>query len=597
MEGMQWEKRFRQRIGYIAGVLATVSLAVVCKQASLQLLDYGQYAERAVGQQISYVTVRSHRGDIQDRYGKPLATSSEWKSIAIRPWQVEQPELVAEKLSEALHIDKNNLLQRIRSEKSFFYVKRVASDSERSQLVKWRRDYIDAQKKHSNKSEEELDPLKGVEIDVESIGKRFYPQGRVASHLLGFVSDDERGLEGVEASYDSELAGQLGMERCRIDVNNKSVAGVPVILTEPIPGLHVKLTIDTVIQYSVEEALRKAVAFRHAKGGICLVMDARTGEILASAVAPDYYPTHFEKADKKVRRNRAITDAYEPGSVFKTFTAAAALKNGATPNTVYNCPSSMTINGCTIGNASDGLYTKGTETLADIIRYSFNTGTAYVAMELGREKLASTLYDFGFGKATGVGLQGEADGILGDWHDWSQIDTCTRSYGQAATATPIQLCSGMQAIANGGVRMQPRLIKAIVDDDGNVVENFPVKEVGRPISPANARDLTEILCGVVASGTGKPGAVPGYKVAGKTGTADVVDEERGGYAQGRHNSSFLGFAPADNPRIVVLVKLEDPTPIYFGGTVAGPVFKEVCSKVLPYLGVSPVAGYNQIEIR
>ncbi|MDO5296651.1 MAG: penicillin-binding protein 2 [bacterium] len=595
MEGFQWEQRFRRRIGYVAGVLASLALAVVGKQASLQLFNYGQYAERAAGQQISYVTVRSNRGDIQDRYGKPLATSSEWKSIAVRPWQVKQPELVAEKLSEALHIDKDNLLQRIRNEKTFFYVKRVASDTERSQLQQWRQEYIDREKERD--PDYEGDPLEGVEIDVESIGKRFYPQGRVASHVLGFVSDDERGLEGVEASYNEELAGVIGAERHRIDVANNSVASEPVLLTKAIPGKHVQLTIDTVIQYTAEAALRKAVAYRHAKGGICLVMDAHTGEILASAVAPDYEPTHFEKADKKVRRNRAITDAYEPGSVFKTFTAAAALKNGASPNTVYSCPSTMTIDGCTIGNASDGLYTKGTETLADIIRYSFNTGTAYVAMELGREKLAKTFYDFGFGEATGVGLQGEADGILGDWRDWSNIDTCTRSYGQAATATPVQLCSGMQAIANGGVRMQPRLIKAIVDDDGNVVENFPVQEVARPISSANARDLTEILCGVVASGTGKPGAVPGYKVAGKTGTADVVDEERGGYAQGRHNSSFLGFAPADDPRIVVLVKLEDPTPIYFGGTVAGPVFKEVCSKVLPYLGVSPTAGYDQVEVK
>ena len=593
MEGFQWEQRFKKRIGYVAGLLAVMASAVICKQASLQLFDYGQYAERAAGQQISYVTVRSNRGDIQDRYGKPLATSSEWKSIAIRPWQVKHPEMVADMLSKVLRIDRDTLLQRIRTEKSFFYVKRVASDDERGQLQEWKKYRIEQEKKLD--PHYEGDPLKdeGVESDVESIGKRFYPQGRVASHLLGFVSDDERGLEGVEASYDCELAGRAGEERRRIDVANNSIAS-PVQLTKAVPGKHVQLTIDAVIQYTAESALRKAVAVRHAKGGICLVMDARTGEVLASAVAPDYEPTHFEKADKKVRRNRAITDAYEPGSVFKTFTAAAALKNGATPNSVYSCPSTMTIDGCTIGNASDGLYTKGTETLADIIRYSFNTGTAYVAMDLGREKLARTLYDFGFGKATDVGLQGEADGILGDWHDWSQIDTCTRSYGQAATATPIQLCSGMQAIANGGVRMQPRLIKAIVDDDGNVVENFPIKEVSRPISAANARDLTEILCGVVASGTGKPGAVPGYKVAGKTGTADVVDEERGGYAQGRHNSSFLGFAPAGDPRIVVLVKLEDPMPVYFGGLVAGPVFKEVCSKVLPYLGVPPTAGYNQL---
>ncbi len=592
MEKYNWNAQMRARTGYVLLVFTLALIAVIGRQAYLQFVRSEFYVDRARGQQLQNTIVRSNRGDIRDRNGKALATSSEWRSVGIRPWQVNDKQFTAQLLGEMLNVDSVQLYSdMVKYNEQYFYAKRLASDKERESIQNWR-DMTKAKIRQYDRSYDG-DPLPGVEVGAEVGGKRFYPQGRLASHLLGFVSDDEKGIEGVECSYDDILAGQTGETIEGIDVYHLPVTGRQLERKRAVKGLNVVLTIDTTIQYIVENSLRKAVQARHAKGGICMVMDARTGEVLASAVCPDFDPVNFDKVDKSVRRNRAVTDAYEPGSVFKTFTAAAALKNGIKPNDVFSCPSSMTIDGCTIGNATDGLYTKGVETLADIIHFSFNTGTGVIAMQLGREKLGQTLRDFGFGDYTNCGLRGETDGIVGNYKDWSNIDTVTRSYGQAATATPIQLCSAMQAISNGGVRMQPRFIKSIVDDEGNVVKDFPIKELSRPISPANARDLIGILEGVVSVGTGKHAAVPGYLVAGKTGTADVP--ENGVYVDGRHNASFLGIAPADDPRIVVLIKIEDPTPVYFGGIVAGPVFSDVCSKILPYLGVSPKPGFNQVQ--
>ncbi|MBQ7567564.1 penicillin-binding protein 2, partial [bacterium] len=353
--------------------------------------------------------------------------------------------------------------------------------------------------------------------------------------------------------------------------------------------------------YKTRDASGNSIV-QKAEGGICMVMDARTGEILASAVAPDYTPGPDTGADKKgLQRNRAFCDAFEPGSILKVFTAAAALKYGATPNSTYYTENTLMVDGWPINNSHS--IASGYWTISDIIIESLNTGTAAIALDLGREKLSKTLHEFGFGEFSGVVnknshvacerngqiVSGEETGAFGfwNWKDWSKCDTCVISFGQAATVTPIQICSAMQAVANGGRRMQPRIVKRVVDDDGNVKLDYPIVEKNRPISEEAAAGLTDMLIKVVSEGTGQAAAVPGYQVAGKTGTAQVVDSERGGYKEGCYNAAFVGYVPARNPRIVVLVKMENPSPDIYGGSVCGPIFKEICQHVLPYLGCLP----------
>ena len=594
MERLSKDAEMRYRMGVLLFMMLVCILIIVVRQFYLQFSVAKTYTSRGDNQQNLTRSMRTTRGSILDRNGKVLATSSDRGCVGVRPWKIRDLGYMSTVLSETLDIKKSDLDEDFRKyHDCFFYLKRPATDAQCQALLDWK--YAQLKRMNALDPNYDEDPLEGIDVAVEKSDKRFYPQGKLASHLLGFVGDGGEGLEGIEGYYNAELAGQSGEYIDKIDVRNASVASELLPIKEMVPSHDIVLTIDSTIQFITERSLDQACRYWQADGGVCMIMDVASGDVLASAVWPDFSPLHYEKTDAKLRRNRAFTDAYEPGSVFKVFTAAAVLKNGATPNSVYSCNNNLCIDGSTIGNSHDDA--RGVETMADIIKYSYNTGTAVMALDIGKEKLAKTLYDFGFGLSTNCGVSGEGEGILGDYRDWSQIDTATRSYGQAATVTPIQLVSAMQAIANNGVRMQPHVIKAVLDDYGQPIpkyaEEFKVKSVGKPINNATSRELISIMEGVVNDGTGVQAAVNGYKVAGKTGTANVVDPVHGGYAPDVYISSFLGIAPADNPRIVMLVKLENCKKSYYGGAVAGPVFRSVCSQVLPYLGISPQSDYKQ----
>ncbi|MBM3462252.1 MAG: penicillin-binding protein 2, partial [Armatimonadetes bacterium] len=326
-----------------------------------------------------------------------------------------------------------------------------------------------------------------------------------------------------------------------------------------------------------------------AKGAIAVVLDARTGDVLAMANKPDYSTRDFSSVPAGLRKCRAITDSYEPGSTFKIVLAAAALDSGkVTMGEQFFCGNSIVIDGWTVHNADDGASSAaGSETLKEIITWSFNVGTSSVALKMGKRTYFDYICKFGFGEVTGIALPGETEGIVQPFNDWANITLATNSFGQGITVTPLQLASACQAIANKGVMMKPRLVKEILSADGKVVRSIPPAVRRRVVSEATSYQMREILRNVVEKGTGKKAEVAGFPVAGKTGTAQVV--EGGGYAGGRYVASFVGYAPAHDPRIVAIVKVEEPgAGVIWGGAVAAPVFHAIAKETMWRLGVQPV---------
>ncbi len=572
-----WTSDFRQRVMPMFCALVLMCLGLCGRLFYLQHLGRDWYYSRAREQQEADIVVDALRGDIRDRNGQPLATSVSRQSVAVNPLEVKDRGGTARTLGSLLNTDPAYLFRVMSRGGTFAWVQRKAPEAAVRSVDKLIR----------------AGRLPGVFLVSEPTGRRFYPKGRLAAHLLGSTGIDDQGLDGIEASHEHILGGTPGRMRAVLDRDGWRMPSDNSVLQVVKPGRHLVLTLDETIQYIAERELASQVKEFQAKGGICVVMDARTADILALAIQPDFPADRFGEVKPEIRRNRAVTDPYEPGSTFKVFLAGAALQAGVEPGDMFNCPGNLVVDGWTIHNANDGLTSGGAESLTDIIAYSFNTGTASVALSIGRENLGRTLDAFGFGHSTGVGLHGEEAGLLSDYHDWASINTATISFGQGVAVTPLQLVSAMQAVANGGVRMQPRIVRSVVDGSGRTVESYEPKELSRPLSPDAARKLRDILQTVCTRGTGKGARVPGYLVSGKTGTAQVV--ENGVYSGGRFIGSFLGFAPAQDPRLVVLVKIEEPGTVYWGGVVAAPVFSRVARQALWRLGVRPTPGLVQEE--
>lgn len=535
----------------------------------LQYVDHQYYLQRADAQHLGEAELPALRGEIRDRNNVVLATSIARWSVAVNPELLQKDGKVdeaVEMLSESLGADPETVRSVAERAGTFGWISRKVNDD-------------------VAKSVREAG-IKGVFLLKEPTpGRRYYPKGRLASHLLGTTGVDDQGLDGLEGSYEHQLSGTPGILRAFMDRDGWATLEHPTALIKPAePGNNVILTIDETIQYVAERELAKQVKEYNAAGGIVMVMDARNGEVLAMAINPDFPAKDYAEVDPALRRNRSVTDPYEPGSTFKVFCAAAALNSGVRPEDQFVSGGSMVVDGWPIHNANDGLYAGAMETLKDIIAYSFNVGTANVAFAIGKDTLYKHLIAFGFGSETGIDLVGESGGILSNAKDWARINTATISFGQGVAVTPIQLCSAMQAVANGGVRVKPRVVKAITDHEGNVVERFEPEVINQPISAKASKELLSILENVCENGTGKRARIPGYRVGGKTGTAQMV--ENGVYSSGNYIASFLGVAPIDDPRIVVLVKIEKPHP-YWGGLVAGPVFKAVAEPALWKLGVKP----------
>lgn len=526
----------------------------------VQIVDGPRYAELAVAQRDRLIELPARRGAILDREGEPLAISVDLQTVWTDPEQVEDPASQAAKLSSVLKLDATELEEKLACDCRFQYLARQVPPKV-AQVIK------------------DLD-LPGIYLEPEP--KRYYPGRRLASHILGFVDIDGRGLEGIESQYEDILSGTPGFLTLEQDPagNQLPQAGFEEKRSEP--GRSLFLTIDKELQYFTQATLAQATKEFDALGGTAVVMRPRTGEILALANVPDFDSNKPGEFSDLERRNRAVTDVYEPGSAYKIVTASAALEEGVvTPDTKFVVPDSFAYSDRVFNDAESHPVEKLTTT--DIIVQSSNVGTIQIGLRLGEKRLDAYVRKFGFGTKTGLDFPGESPGIVIDRSDWTGPTIATIAIGQGIAVTPLQMAATYSTIANGGLWTEPKLLAATVGENGRA-DPSPPPAVRRVVSKATATEMRKILAGVTERGTGVQAQVPGYSVAGKTGTAQKP-LETGGYGNS-YIASFAGYAPAKRPEVVVIVVLDEPTPIW-GGETAAPTFQTIMQFALRHLGISP----------
>lgn len=512
--------------------------------------------------------MQSPRGTIYDRTGRELAVSIMSKSLYANPQEIKDTDTVANLLSPILGMKADRIKERLIAGASFVWIKRTL-EPEQTAAVKA------LIKEHH---------LTGLGFIEES--KRYYPNDALAAQVLGFVGTDDVGLEGLELVLDKTIKSRQIKQ-----VIDTDSYGIPIFASifSFIPekqGRSVYLTIDSTIQYIAERALDKAIEQTEAKAATVIIMQPKTGEILAMASRPTYNPNQFYQYGPEGWKNRAVSIVYEPGSTFKAIIAAAALEEGKVrPDEKFIDKGYVEISGRRIKNWSGDSY--GEITFMDIIKNSINTGFVEVGLRVGAAKLTNYVRAFGFGEFTGIELPGEEAGILFDPREMRDSDIATMSIGHSIAVTPLQLTSAIAAIANDGVLLKPRIIKEYRNDDGTLAESFDPIVVRQAVSPETARILTTMLEKVVSEGGAQRAAVQGYRFAGKTGTAEKLNPNGPGYLAGHYIASFAGFGPVEDPQIAALVMLDDPAGYYYGGEIAAPVFSDIMTQVMRYLNVRP----------
>lgn len=531
----------------------------------VQFVKGAELTEKAIQNRMRDIPVESKRGIIYDRNGNELAISISADSIYVIPAEVKRSgkaKEIAAKLANILEADEEDIYKRITRNSSFEWIKRQV-EPEKSQKIR------------------ELD-LPGVGMTEES--RRYYPKGTLASHILGISGIDNTGLEGIDQYYNDLVGGTKGRIIIEHDAANRPIPEATHKYIAPVDGANLILTIDETIQYIAERELDKMFKERNAKSAAAIVMDPATGEILAMASRPTFDPNHYNDYPASNRRNFAINDVYEPGSTMKITTASMALEEKViTPESHLFCPGQVKVGKESIGCSGDKAH--GDQTFTKVVENSCNVGFVKVGLEVGVDTYFKYINSFGFGQKTGIDLPGEATGILVNQKNAKQIDLATMSMGQANAVTPIQLVTAVSVIANGGNLVKPHMVKQVIDNEGIVIKKNEPQIVRRVISEETAKTLAGILEGVVSNGTGKNAYIEGYKVAGKTGTAQKV-ALTGGYMASEYVASFLGFAPADNPKLACIVVVDAPQGYpYYGGWVAAPPFREILKDSLRYLEV------------
>ena len=528
----------------------------------LQIVEGAEYAKLAVAQRDRVVEFPARRGAILDREGEPLAISIDLHTVWTDPQHVADPFSEAQKLAKVLDVDAAELETKLSCECRFQYLARQVTPKI-AQNVK------------------ALD-LPGVYLEAEP--KRYYPGHRLASHVLGFVDIDGNGLEGVESQFEEILEGTAGEMTLEQDPAGNHLPQAEFEYRKARPGRSLFLTIDKELQYFTQATLAQAAQTYHAEAGTAIVMRPQTGEILALANVPDFDPNKAGTFTDEARRNRAVTDVYEPGSAYKIVATSGALEEGAvTPKSTFVVPDSYAYSDRVFHDSHPHPTEKMTVT--EIIEQSSNVGTIQIGLRLGGKKLDSYVRRFGFGSKTGLDFPGESAGLVLDRKDWTGPTIATIPIGQGIAVTPLQMAAAYSALANGGVWTEPKLIAATTN--GGRAEASPPAATRRVVSRRTARQMTKILTGVTKEGTGIEAQIPGYEVAGKTGTAQKP-LETGGYGNS-YVGSFAGFAPSRRPAVVVIVILDEPNPIW-GGSTAAPTFKTIMQFALRHLGVSPTGN-------
>jgi cell division protein FtsI (penicillin-binding protein 3) len=535
---------------------------IVLRLLFLQVFKHDHYVTRANKQRSSIVALYPERGPILDQKNRQLAISIAEDSIYGIPDEMKTPVEVIQKISDVVQIEKKEVIERSLN-KSFVWIARKIPKEKADILRKMN--------------------LPGIYFTSES--RRYYPNKNLASHILGFVGMDNKGLSGVEYQYEHVITGVPGKLFALRDAKRRLLLpGGGNSMVPPTVGRTLQLTIDSSIQHIAETELKAAVEERYASGGSVIIMIPQTGEILAIANAPDFNPNAYKQSDAKQWKNRAITDYYEPGSTFKPVVAAAALDRGlVTPDDQFDCQwGSIVLAGIVMKDHKPF----GVLSVRQIIEKSSNVGTIKVGLKVGAQGLVQYAGMFGFGNKTGIDLPGESSGILRSPKKWSALSIGAISIGQEVGVTPLQILRMITSIGNGGYLVSPHTVSRISDSSGALKEAVFPQPQALPIKHTTLSTLQEFLEGVVAHGSGTLAQIPGYTVAGKTGTAQKIGPS-GTYADGGYIASFAGYAPAHDPAISMIVVLYNPKKEFYGGRVAAPLFRKIGQQVLKYLDIPP----------
>lgn len=559
----------RRSIAVAMVFLLVAIVGLVGRIAWVQFVQGRMLAEKARSQLQENKLLQSPRGTIYDRGGRELAISSLRKSLYVNPRELNQdPLAVANLLAPVLEMKPEEIRERLMAAGSFVWLKRTLEPDAAQKVVS-------LIKEHG---------IRGLDFIEES--KRYYPNDSLAAQVLGFVGTDDVGLSGIEMALDKTIKGELTRQSMDTDsygipIFRSSVAFAPVK-----QGKSVYLTIDSTIQFIVEQSLDRAMARTGARAATVIIMNPRTGEILALACRPTFDPNRFYRYGAREWKNQAVSIIYEPGSTFKSIVAAAALQEKVVrvgERFVDN--GYIEVSGRRIKNWSGDGY--GPVSLTDVIKNSINTGFVQIGLRLGAARLNDYARAFGFGQPTDIELPGEEEGLLFNTKDMRESDVATMAIGQSLAVTPLQLLTAVSAIANDGVLLKPHIVKEIYNADGSLASAFPTQRVRQVITPDTARELIGLLEKVVSEGGGKRAAVKGYRFAGKTGTAEKLRESGGGYEAGHYIASFVGFGPVEDPQVAALIVLDDPAGSYYGGEIAAPIFSEIMTQVMRYLTIRP----------
>jgi cell division protein FtsI (penicillin-binding protein 3) len=581
----------RTRMGILCGVMGLALGGIVSSAWRVQVEDGPEWRDMAEKQRQRRLHIEPKRGTLYDRNGAPLAVSIEVPSVSVDAVELlrgvegeaaQEASLrdASARIGKALSLDPGDVYGKLASHRRFVWLKRRVSGDEAEAV----RDLGDTKR--------EPHPVHGLAVEGE--GHRYYPGRELAGAVLGFVAPDAQGKDGLELALDEDLRGKVEEVRGLRDRSGRLIfeGGGE---SQALQGNDVTLSIDEGIQHLAEREIEAAMHTYETKGGSLVVVDPYSGEILALASTPGYNPNDYTESDPDGRRDRAVTDRFEPGSVMKPFLMAGALAAGTLkPTDSINCEHGIfQIGGVTIHDTHLNDILTPTQVLAK----SSNIGALKIGLQLGEPSLYATYRRFGFGEPTGITLPGEASGVLRpQGRAWYDAETASASFGQGISVTTLQLAMAMSAIANGGRLLEPILVKKVTDGHGETIRESSV-HVRREAIPAGvARTVADMLTAVTEDGgTAVEAAIPGYRVAGKTSTAQKVDPATGKYSSEKYTAVFVGFVPVEHPRLVVAVVLDEPTIGHYGGDLAGPVFRRVSEASLRYLGVTPTAGSAKLS--
>lgn len=557
----------RSRLSVLMSVFLITGGILALRLTYVQGVSHNRYMEMGKDQIEETQILYSPRGTIYDRNGNKLAFSVQLKSLYADPKMMEiSPKQAAKLFAPVLKVPEADLVKKFSKDTHFVWLERVMDPED----CKAAEQLID---QHH---------LKGFGFIDES--RRYYPNDEMLANVLGFVGRDDKGLDGLEMSLDKEIRGSKDKQILITDIR-----GVPILRSSMAPymapkGKSVYLTIDQNIQYFAERALDRAMETTQAQSGLIIVMDPKTGAILAMASRPTYDPNNFNKAEPAQFRNKAVVDIYEPGSTFKPIVAATALSAGTYDTTrVWHDPGAIWANGHAVRNWDKQSY--GDVRLVDILKFSINTGFAHIGLLTGGETLTSYAKAFGFGKPTGIELPGEGAGILFNPKKMRPLDVATMSIGQSIAVTPLQMVQAYSALANDGKMVKPHLISSIKNADGTDYYVAKPQIVSNPVDKKVADQVKDMMEKEISEGGGLKAQVPGYHMGGKTGTAQKLDTVHGGYLPNQYIASFCGFGPVEDPKAICLVVLDSPRGTYYGGQIAAPVFSEAMGQIMRYLGV------------